>query len=143
MAFNTARKVSRIKRCSPGHLLSPLLLNVCLYVNELSTCKYLTKFAIRENIIGTVLNYMLYTGCVKKKKAILNIHIKSEGINIFFAKILLDKVYHICGQMSKVHIYNPFIHYITLIQTLKRNYAVNGHEMYCTCVFLTCALLTY
>ena len=24
---------------------------------------------------------------------------------------------------------------IALFQTLKRNYAVNGHEMYCTCVF--------
>ena len=37
--------------------------------------------------------------------------------------------------MSKVHIYSLIIHYIALIQTLKRNYAVNGHEIYCTCVF--------
>ena len=28
----------------------------------------------------------LYTGCAKKKKDILNIHIKSEGINIFSQK---------------------------------------------------------
>ena len=37
--------------------------------------------------------------------------------------------------MSKVHIYSPIIYDIALFQTLKRNYAVNGHEMYCTCVF--------
>ena len=37
--------------------------------------------------------------------------------------------------MSKVYIYNPIIYDIALFQTLKRNYAVNGHEMYCTCVF--------
>ena len=30
--------------------------------------------------------YMLYTGCAKKKKDILNIHIKFEGINIFSQK---------------------------------------------------------
>ena len=29
----------------------------------------------------------VYTGCAKKKKDILNIHIKSEGINIFLQKI--------------------------------------------------------
>ena len=29
---------------------------------------------------------MLYTGCAKKKKDILNIHIKSEGIIIFSQK---------------------------------------------------------
>ena len=77
----------------------------------------------------------LYTGCAKKKKDILNIHIKSEGINIFFTKILLGRFYHICGQMSKVHTYSPIIYDIGLFQALKRNYAVNGHEMYCTCVF--------
>ena len=59
---------------------------------------------------------------------------KSEGIIIFFTKIRLDRVYHICGQMSKIHLYSPIIHEIALFQTLKRNYAVNGHEMYCTCV---------
>ena len=37
--------------------------------------------------------------------------------------------------MSKVHIYGPIIYDIALFQTLKRNYAVNGHEMYCTSVF--------
>ena len=37
--------------------------------------------------------------------------------------------------MSKVHIYSPVIYDIALFQTLKRNYAVNGHEMYFTCVF--------
>ena len=37
--------------------------------------------------------------------------------------------------MSKVHIYSPIIYDIALFQTLKINYAVNGHEMYCTCVF--------
>ena len=75
----------------------------------------------------------------KKMKDILNIHIKSEGINTFFTKILLDRVYHICGQMSKVHIYSPIIYDVALFQTLKRNYAVNGHEMYCTCVlFFLC-----
>ena len=36
--------------------------------------------------------------------------------------------------MSKVHIYGPIIYDIALFQTLIRNYAVNGHEMYCTCV---------
>ena len=39
-------------------------------------------------------------------------------------------------QMSKVHICNPINYDIARFQTLKRNYAVNGHEMYCTCVFL-------
>ena len=75
-----------------------------------------------------------YTGCAKKKKDILNIHIKSERINIFLQKFCWT-VYHICGQISKVHIYSPIIYDIALFQTLKRNYAVNGHEMYCTCVF--------
>ena len=28
-----------------------------------------------------------------------------------------------------------FTYYIAVFQTLKRNYAVNGHEMYCTFVF--------
>ena len=51
---------------------------------------------------------------------------------------MLDRVYHICGQMSKFHIYSPIIDDIALFQTLKRNYAVNGHEMYCTCVFFFC-----
>ena len=37
--------------------------------------------------------------------------------------------------MSKVHIYSPIIYDMAFFQTLKRNYAVNGHEMYCTCVF--------
>ena len=37
--------------------------------------------------------------------------------------------------MSKYLLYSPIIHKIALFQTLKRNYAVNGHEMYCTCVF--------
>ena len=37
--------------------------------------------------------------------------------------------------MSKVHIYGPIIYDTALFQTLKRNYAVNSHEMYCTCVF--------
>ena len=49
--------------------------------------------------------------------------------------MLLDRVYHICGQMSKVYIYNPIIYDIALFQTLKTNYSVNDHEMYCTCVF--------
>ena len=37
--------------------------------------------------------------------------------------------------MSKVYIYSPIIYGMALIQTLKRNYAVKGHEMYCTCAF--------
>ena len=37
--------------------------------------------------------------------------------------------------MSKVHIYSLIIYDIALFQTLKRNYAVNGHEIYCTCEF--------
>ena len=37
--------------------------------------------------------------------------------------------------MSTVHIYSPIIYDIAPFQTLKRNYAVNGHEMYCTFVF--------
>ena len=47
--------------------------------------------------------------------------------------------------MPKIHVYSPITHLIALFQILKRNYAVNGHEMYCTCVTaysLTCALLT-
>ena len=47
------------------------------------------------------------TVCAKKKKDILNIHIKFEEINIFFTKILPDRVYYICGHMSKTHIYSP------------------------------------
>ena len=38
---------------------------------------------------------------VAKKKDILNIHIRSDGINIF-SKKWLHRVYHICGQMSKI-----------------------------------------
>ena len=37
--------------------------------------------------------------------------------------------------MSKVHIYSPITYDIALFQTLRKNYAMNGHEMYCTCVF--------
>ena len=37
--------------------------------------------------------------------------------------------------MSKIHLYSPIIHYVARIQTLKINYVVNGHKMYCTCVF--------
>ena len=37
--------------------------------------------------------------------------------------------------MSKVYIYSPIIYDIALFQTLKKNNAVNGHEMYCMCVF--------
>ena len=37
--------------------------------------------------------------------------------------------------MSKFQIYSPIIYDIALFQILKRNYAVNGDEMYCTCVF--------
>ena len=37
--------------------------------------------------------------------------------------------------MSKVYIYSPIIYDIAMFQTLKRNYAVNGHEMFCTYVF--------
>ena len=48
---------------------------------------------------------------------------------------MLDRVYHICGQLSKVHMNSPIIYDIALFQTVKRNYAVNGHEMYCTRVF--------
>ena len=85
----------------------------------------------------------LYTGCAKKE-----IHFKHTykicGNTYFFTKILLDRVYHICGQMLKVHIYSPIIYDIALFQTLKRNYAMNGHEMYCTCVFFyLCVAHTY
>ena len=40
-----------------------------------------------------------------------------------------------CSQMAKNHLCSPVIYCIALFQTLKINYAVNGHEMYCTCVF--------
>ena len=43
--------------------------------------------------------------------------------------------------MSNIHLYSLIIYYIPLFQTLKRNYAVNGHEMYWPCVCSTCALL--
>ena len=36
---------------------------------------------------------------------------------------------------SHVHIYSPIIYDTAHFQTLKRNYAVDCHEMYCTCVF--------
>ena len=47
---------------------------------------------------------------VPKKKDILNIHVESVGINIFFTKNWLDRVYHICGQMSIIHLNSPIIH---------------------------------
>ena len=47
----------------------------------------------------------------------------------------LDRGYYICDQVSKIRLYTPNIYYIALFQTLKRNYAVNCHEMNCTCVF--------
>ena len=75
------------------------------------------------------------SGCAKKKKDILNIHTKSEGINILHKNFAGQSLPYICGQMSKVHIYSSIIYDIALFQTLKRNYAVNGHEMYCMCVF--------
>ena len=46
--------------------------------------------------------------------------------------------------MSKVYIYSLIIYDIALFQTLKRNYAVNGHEICIARAYsFTCALLTY
>ena len=73
-------------------------------------------------------------GAPKKERHFKHTY-KIWGNCYFFPKNLLDRVYHMCGQMSKVNIYNPIIYDIALFQTLKGNYAVNGHEMYCTCVF--------
>ena len=53
---------------------------------------------------------------------------------IFFHKNFTGQSLPYCGQMSKVHIYSPIIYDMALFQTLKRNYAVNGHEMFCMCV---------
>ena len=72
----------------------------------------------------------------KKKKDILNIHIKSEGINIFSQKFCWTEstIFVVkCQKFTFTCI--TIIYDIALFQTLKRNYAVNGHEMYCTCVF--------
>ena len=91
------------------------------------------KLYIIYNILHVRFTLYMYRVC-QKKKDILSIHVKSEGIIIFFTKIGLDRYYHICGQMLKIHLYSRIIHEIALFQTLKRNYAVNGHEMYCTCV---------
>ena len=44
--------------------------------------------------------------------------------------------------MSKIHCYIPIIHEIALFQTLKKNYAVNGHEVIARAYSFTCALLT-
>ena len=49
--------------------------------------------------------------------------------------MLLNRVYYICGHMSKIHLYSPIIYYIALFHTLKKIYTVKGHEMYCSCVF--------
>ena len=80
-------------------------------------------------------------GVPKKRKTFLNIHIKSERINIF-PKIWLDRDYHICGQVSKIQLYNPIIHVIALFQILKRNYAENGHELHARAYSFACTLLT-
>ena len=76
-------------------------------------------------------------GVPKKKKDILNIHIKSEGINIFSQKFCWTESTIFVVKCKNSHL-NPIIHYIALIQTLKRHYAVNGHEMYCILLLVRC-----
>ena len=85
---------------------------LCIFL-EYKLIIILIRFQMCEEYLND--HQGIYTGCVKKD--ILNIHIKSEGINILFTNILLDRVYHICGQMSKVHIYSPIIYDTALFQT--------------------------
>ena len=42
---------------------------------------------VYSEVIKNMDLFFKYTGCAKKKKDILNIHVKSEGINIFSQKI--------------------------------------------------------
>ena len=50
---------------------------------------FLQRFIMKNRLFSTpilVSMYIKYTGCAKKKKDILNIHIKSEGVHIFSQK---------------------------------------------------------
>ena len=49
-------------------------------------CKKILATGVILIIIFHINQTHVYTGCAKKKKGILNIHIKSEGINIFSQK---------------------------------------------------------
>ena len=69
-------------------------INYILYLLNLFTDsrsnKYSSKIEDTRHIHATyiLLQIKYYnTGCAKKKKDILNIHIKSEGINIFSQKL--------------------------------------------------------
>ena len=54
--------------------------------NDLVICKDSTDYLGSYIPEIKYLYIYIYTGCAKKKKDILNIHIKSEGINIFSQK---------------------------------------------------------
>ena len=61
------------------NLLITKLVKITMYYMH-NTCMS-PLLAIQHKLIG-----LNYTGCAKKKKDILNIHIKSEEINIFSQK---------------------------------------------------------
>ena len=46
----------------------------------------------------------IYTGCAKKKKDILNIHIKSEGINIFSQKFAEQSLPYLWYNVKSSHL---------------------------------------
>ena len=41
-------------------------------------------------------------------------------VRVVCCSILLEKVYHICGQMSKVYVYSPIIYDIALFKSFKK-----------------------
>ena len=79
----------------------------------------------------------LCTGCAKKKKDILNIHIKSEGINIFSQKFCWTKsTIFVVKCQNFTFIVQLFMTYSTLSNFEKKLCSERAYSF-------KCALLTY
>ena len=76
--------------------------------------------------------YKIYRVC-QKMKDILNILIKSEKINILKFGSIEITIFMV--QCQKIAFIAQIFVKMALFQTLKRNFAVNGRKICCTCVF--------
>ena len=89
----------------------------------------------------SIVYIIIYTGCAKKKKDILNIHIKSEGINIFSQKFYwTESTIFVVKCQKFTFIAQLFMTWHSLFET---KICSERHEMYARAYSFTCALLTY
>ena len=70
--------------------ISKISIKIARVIGIMNKLKHIFPHQILRTLYNSLIHphfsYGLYTGCAKKKKDILNIHIKSEGINIFSQK---------------------------------------------------------